>query len=136
MPSQGYGWLPMLGALAVAGLLMVSWHNLWRQQQRLDAIYHWRVNLLQVQQAQRQHFTDHGRFAESEQQLVSAGLLPASLDWPYATQWQYHPQASANSLLMQTELVQAPVTLLLKDFNSYLWQPPQLTVKVVGYASQ
>jgi len=131
MPNQGYSWVSLLAALAIAASLTGGWLSLWQQQHFLQQVQHWRLQLLQLQQAQRNHFQQFGQFADSQQQLVTNGLLSARSDSPFATAWQF--TAQQNILLMSTTINLNSVELLMKDFNGYLWQAPQLTVKVVGY---
>ncbi|WP_404402222.1 hypothetical protein LG288_03870 [Idiomarina seosinensis] len=131
MRCRGFSWLLLLSALTLAALLTSSWLSLWQQHQFMQQVQQWRLHLLQLQQAQRNYYQQQGQFADSQQQLVQQGLLAAPLAFPFATDWQF--DARQHTLLMRSSLNTGSVTLLLKGFNNYLWQPPQLTVKVIGY---
>ncbi|MGM0481108.1 MAG: hypothetical protein ACQEQZ_04150 [Pseudomonadota bacterium] len=131
MRPRGFSWLSLLTALALAALLSSSWLSLWQQHDVMQQVQHWRLHLLQLQQAQRNYYQQQGQFALSQQQLVQQGLLPAPLSFPFATDWQF--QAQQQTLLMSSSVKVSSVALLLKGFNDYNWQPPQLTVKVIGY---
>ena len=84
-------------------------------------------------QAQRNFYRLQGRFADSQSQLVSAALLPQPLVFPDTGRWQF--EADQHRLIMRAEIHRPSVTLLMKDFNDYHWQPPMLSVKVIGYAA-
>lgn len=133
MPNQGMTLLSTVAALAVAATLSLSWFALWQQQQALQQVQVWRLSMLQLQQAQRNFYRLQGRFADSQSQLVSAALLPQPLVFPDTGRWQF--EADQHRLIMRAEIHRPSVTLLMKDFNDYHWQPPMLSVKVIGYAA-
>ena len=96
----------------------------------------WQHALLQLKQAQRAFFKQQQRFALNQDELLSAGLLPHRLSFPETAEWRFQPQQHV--LLMQTEVALAAPRLLLGDAGNppaYNWQPPTLTVKVIGYVN-
>ncbi|MBL4742374.1 MAG: hypothetical protein COB75_05595 [Idiomarina sp.] len=133
---RGMTLISSVAALAVAATLSLVWINLWQQQQQLQRMQQWQHALLQLKQAQRAFFKQQQRFALNQDELLSAGLLPHRLSFPETAEWRFQPQQHV--LLMQTEVALAAPRLLLGDAGSppaYNWQPPTLTVKVIGYVN-
>jgi hypothetical protein len=114
----------------------MAWINLWQQQQQVQSVQQWQHSLLQLKQAQRAFFKQQQQFALSQGELVRAGLLPHLLNFAKTAEWRFQPQGHV--LLMQTEVALAAPRLLLGDAGNppaYNWQPPTLTVKVIGYVN-
>lgn len=131
---RGMSLLASVAALAIAATLMMTWSSLWHQQQHGQQLQQWRLALLQLQQAQRDFFRDQQRFANSQQELVESGLLPHTLVFAQTSSWQFEPQQ--HTLLMRADVSLAPPAMLLGQDAGYVWQPPTLTLKVIGYVTR
>lgn len=130
---RGLSLLGSLTALMLAASLLAVWATLWQQQQQWLTLQQWQQALVQLQQAQRQFFKQQQRFAKSQTELISAGLLAYPVNFPGTSDWRFEPQQ--HTLLMHADVTVAGVALLLRRLDGYVWQPPQLTVKVVGYVN-
>lgn len=133
---RGMTLLSSVAALAIAATLTLVWLNLWQQQQRLQQLHQWQQSLLQLKQAQRAFFRQHQQFAMSQQQLIQAGLLSHHLSFADTSDWQF--LAQQHELLMRADVHLASPRLLLGEAGAaaaYDWQPPTLTLKVIGYVT-
>lgn len=131
---RGMSLLATVAALAIAATLMMTWSSLWHHQQHGQQVQQWRLSVLQLQQAQRDFFRDQQRFANSQQELVESGLLTHPLAFAETSAWRFEPQQ--HTLIMRAEVGLAAPALLLGQETGYVWQPPTLTLKVVGYVSR
>lgn len=131
---RGMSLLASIAALAIAATLIMSWSSLWHHQQHGQQVQQWRMALLQLQQAQRNFFRNQQRFANSQQELVDSGLLPQVLAFAKTSAWRF--EAQQHSLIMQADVTLAEPSLLLGQGMGYVWQPPTLTLKVVGYVTR
>lgn len=133
MAVKGYTLISVITALAIMASAVLTLVPLLQQLQWLQQVQIWQSHLLQLQQAQRAHYQAHGYFADSQQQLIQSGLLPANMQFPHTGPWQFNAQDAV--LTMNATITNVDPELLLKGFRGYQWQPPTVTFTVVGYAT-